>query len=226
MMKSSLIVLCSMLTAALWAQSYPEELKQASAAYKAGKFELALEHYAGAHRLAPDTKARFSLLPIQITLYMKLKKTAELEAFLAKERRDESYNDMQLRYLLNRHAMLHVWPKRDTRFAMTLLQMARMLPAEKGSNFYFETYQLIADIYYGQKRYDYVIYYMKPLLKEPKLHPSNRYKTCMVIGRSYLAKGDKANALKYFREALEAGKKVPYKYNYSEAEKYIKGLTK
>jgi len=52
---------------------------------------------------------------------MKLKKTAELEAFLARERRNESYSDTQLRYLLNRHAMLHVWPKRDTRFAMTLL---------------------------------------------------------------------------------------------------------
>ncbi|MBR4662518.1 MAG: hypothetical protein IKO93_01465 [Lentisphaeria bacterium] len=225
-MKISLVVLCSMVTAVLWSQSYPEELKQASAAYKARKFELALEHYAKAHRLAPDANARFRLLPVQITLYMKLKKIAELEAFLAKERRDESYSDMQLRYLLNRHAMLHVWPKRDSRFAMTLLQMARMLPAEKGSNFYFETYQLIADIYYGQKRYDYAIYYMEPLLKEPKLHPSNRYKTCMVIGRSYLAQGNKAKALKYFREAQEAGKKVPYKYNYSEAERYIKGLTK
>jgi tetratricopeptide (TPR) repeat protein len=48
----------------------------------------------------------------------------------------------------------------------------------------------------------------------------------MMVGRAYRAKGDRKKALQWFEKALASGKKVPYKYNYSEAERYIKELSK
>ena len=201
-------------------------LKAGAKAYREKNYELALEQYTKAHQAAKTAAQKFRIIPVQITIYQKLKKTAELEAFLERERQDESYSDAQLRYLLNWNARIFIWPRRDLHYAMELLQTARMLYADDFSNFYFDTFQLMGDILYYEKKYDMVIYYLAPLLEIEKLHPSNRYKTCLALGRACRAKGDRKNALEYFRQALAAGKQVPYKYNYSEAEKNIKELSK
>lgn len=224
-MSKAVFLLC-ILPVFLYGSSYSEAISKASKALKAKDPALALQHYSRAHKLAKGPGQKFRILPIQITLYLRLKKTVELEKFLEKERQDDRYSDPQLRYLLNWNARINIWPKRDIRYAMELLQMARNLYAEEHSNFYFETFQFIAEIYFREKKYDYVIYYLFPLLEIKKLHPSNRYKTCMAIGRAYRAKGDRKTALNYFQQALAAGKKVPYKYNYSEAQRYIKELSK
>ena len=104
--------------------------------------------------------------------------------------------------------------------------MARMLPVVKTNNIYFETFFLMGEIYYRNKQYDYVIYYLSPLPEIKNFHPSNSYKISMMVGRAYRAKGDRKKALQWFEKALASGKKVPYKYNYSEAEKHIKELSK
>jgi tetratricopeptide (TPR) repeat protein len=210
----------------LAAENYSLLCQAGGQAYKAKKFELALEKYSRAHKVAGTPAQKFRIIPVQITLYQQLKKTAELEKFLEKERQDDRYNDTQLRYLLNWNARIHIWPRRDMRYAMELLNMARMLPVVKTNNTYFETFFLMGEIYYRNKQYDYVIYYLSPLPEIKNFHPSNSYKISMMVGRAYRAKGDRKKALQWFEKALASGKKVPYKYNYSEAEKYIKELSK
>ena len=71
-----------------------------------------------------------------------------------------------------------------------------------------------------------MIYYLAPRPEIKNFHPSNSYKIAMMVGRAYHAKGDKGKALQWFKKALGYGKKVPYKYNYSEAEAYIRKLSK
>lgn len=225
-MKKFICIIGTMSLLLLWGEDYDSCVKAGAKAYKEKNYELALEQYTKAHQAAKNTALKFRILPIQITLYMRLKKTAELEAFLEKERQDDSYSDAQLRYLLNWNAKIFIWPRRDLHYAMDLLQSARMLHADDFSNFYFETFQLMGEIFYYEKKYDMMIYYLAPLLEIEKLHPSNRYKTCMALGRACLAKKDRKTALNYFKQALDAGKQVPYKYNYSEAKKYIKELSK
>ena len=225
-MKKLLAILCMMNILLVQGADYARSVEKGSKAYKAKQYAEALEYYTAAHKAAPTADLRFRIIPVQITLYMQLKNNAGLRAFLERERQDDSYSDSQLRYLLNWNARILIWPQRDLHFAMDLLQMARMLPAEKHTNFYFETFQLMGEILFRQKQYDLLIFYLAPLLEIEKLHPSNRYKTCMAIGRACLEKKDRETALKYFKQALDAGKQVPYKYNYSDAQKYIKELSK
>ncbi len=225
-MKKLFALLCMMNILLVQGADYAQSVEKGAKAYKAKQYAEALEHYTAAHQAAKTADLRFRILPVQITLYMLLKKNAELQAFLERERQDDSYSDYQLRYLLNWNARILIWPQRDLHLAMDLLQMARMLPAETHTNFYFETFQMMGEILFRQKQYDLLIYYLAPLLEIEKLHPSNRYKTCMAIGRAYRAKGDRKTALDYFHQALAAGKQVPYKYNYFEAQKYIKELSK
>lgn len=225
-MKQRLLLLLCFLPLFSFAESFAQLRQEGLQAYKAKKFELALQKYSSAHKAAKTPEEKFSILPIQITLYQQLKKTTELEKFLEKERQNDAYSDLQLRYLLNQNARLHVWPRRDMRYALRLLDMARMLPVVKTNNIYFDTYFLTGEIYFRNKQYDYVIYYLSPLPEIKNFHPSNSYKISMMVGRAYHAKGDSEQALQWFKKALGYGKKVPYKYNYSEAEAYIRKLSK
>ena len=225
-MKYTLFFFLCLLSSGAFAENFTQLCQAAGKALKANDPALALVRYSRAHELAENQNQKFRILPIQITLYQRLKKTAELEKFLEKERQDDRYSDTQLRYLLNWNARIHIWPRRDMRYALELLNMARMLPVVKTNNIYFETFFLLGEIYYRNKQYDYVIYYLSPLPEIKNFHPSNSYKISMMVGRAYRAKGDRKKALQYFRKALDYGKKVPYKYNYSEAERYIKELSK
>ncbi|MBQ9755553.1 MAG: hypothetical protein IJV93_12485 [Lentisphaeria bacterium] len=225
-MKYTLFFFLCLLSSGAFAENFTQLCQAAGKALKANDPALALAHYSRAHELAENQSQKFRILPIQITLYQRLKKTAELEKFLEKERQDDRYNDTQLRYLLNWNARIHIWPRRDMRYALELLNMARMLPVVKTNNIYFETFFLLGEIYYRNKQYDYVIYYLSPLPEIKNFHPSNSYKISMMVGRAYRAKGDRKKALQWFEKALASGKKVPYKYNYSEAERYIKELSK
>lgn len=224
--KKKIILLLCALPWFAFARTYAEYCKEAVRAYKEKNFSLALEKYTQAHNCAATADQKFRIVPIQIVLYQRLKKSAELEKFLERERRNDSYSDRQLRYFLNWNAKIHIWPRRDMRYAMTLLNMARMLPVVKTDNIYFETFFLMGEIYHRNKQYDYVIYYLSPLPEIKNFHPSNSYKISMMVGRAYHAKGDKTKALQWFQKALGYGKKVPYKYNYSEAEMYIRKLSK
>ena len=225
-MKYTLFFFLCLLSSGAFAENFTQLCQAAGKALKANDPALALVRYSRAHELAENQNQKFRILPIQITLYQRLKKTAELEKFLEKERQDDRYSDTQLRYLLNWNARIHIWPRRDMRYALELLNMARMLPVVKTNNIYFETFFLLGEIYYRNKQYDYVIYYLSPLPEIKNFHPSNSYKISMMVGRAYRAKGDRKKALQWFEKALASGKKVPYKYNYSEAERYIKELSK
>ena len=225
-MKYTLFFFLCLLSSGAFAENFTQLCQAAGKALKANDPALALVHYSRAHEAAGNQNQKFRILPIQITLYQRLKKTAELEKFLEKERQDDRYSDTQLRYLLNWNARIHIWPRRDMRYALELLNMARMLPVVKTNNIYFETFFLMGEIYYRNKQYDYVIYYLSPLPEIKNFHPSNSYKISMMVGRAYRAKGDRKKALQWFEKALASGKKVPYKYNYSEAERYIKELSK
>ena len=225
-MKRTLLFLVCLLPFFSFAESFAKFRQEGLEAYKAKKFALALEKYSSAHKAAKTADQKYSILPVQITLYQQLKKTAELEKFLEKERQNDAYSDLQLRYLLNWNARIHIWPRRDMRYALRLLDLARMLPVVKTNNIYFDTCFLTGEIYFRNKQYDYVIYYLSPLPEIKNFHPSNSYKISMMVGRAYRAKGDTKAALQWFKKALGYGKKVPYKYNYSEAEKYIRELSK
>ena len=224
--KKSLFLFLSILPFLLAAENYSLLCQEGGQAYKAKKFELALEKYSCAHKVAGTPAQKFRIIPVQITLYQQLKKTAELEKFLEKERQNNAYDNRQLRYLLNWNARIHIWPRRNMDHAMKLLNMARLLPVPPADNIYFDTFFLLGEIYYRNKQYDYVIHYLSPLPEIKNFHPSNSFKISMMVGRAYRAKGDRKMALQWFQKALGYGKKVPYKYNYSEAERYIKELSK
>ena len=225
-MKYTLFFFLCLLPSGAFAENFTQLCQAAGKALKANDPALALVHYSRAHELAENQNQKFRILPIQITLYQRLKKTAELEKFLEKERQNNAYDNRQLRYLLNWNARIHIWPRRNMDHAMKLLNMARLLPVPPAANIYFDTFFLLGEIYYRNKQYDYVIHYLSPLPEIKNFHPSNSFKISMMVGRAYHAKGDRKMALQWFQKALGYGKKVPYKYNYSEAERYIKELSK
>lgn len=225
-MKTVIILLSMIIASGVSAQNYSILCKEAAEAYKAGKYTLALEKYKAARKAAATAAQKYRIIPAQITIYQKMKKYPELDKFLEQERQDDSYNNIQMRYLLNRSAGIHIWPRRDMRYAMVLLTMARLLQVPQTDNTYYNTYFLLGEIFRRNGQYDYIIYYLSPLPEIKNFHPSNSYNISMMIARAYRAKGDKKMALKWSRKALESGKKVPYKYNYSEAQRFIKELSK
>ena len=132
--KKSLFLFLSILPFLLAAENYSLLCQEGGQAYKAKKFELALEKYSRAHKVAGTPAQKFRIIPVQITLYQQLKKTAELEKFLEKERQNNAYDNRQLRYLLNWNARIHIWPRRNMDHAMKLLNMARLLPVPPADN--------------------------------------------------------------------------------------------
>ncbi|MBR2374355.1 MAG: hypothetical protein IKA87_09035 [Lentisphaeria bacterium] len=225
-MKRKILLFLCLLPFCAFSENYASLTAEGAKAYKAQNFAAALEKYTAAHKLANSAASKFRIIPVQITLYMRLKKTAELEKFLEQERQDDSYSNTQKRYLLNWSAKIHVWPKRDMRYAMVLLTMARLIPVSKADNTYFETFFLMGEIFRRNKQYDYLIYYLAPLPGLKEFHPSNSYKISMMLAQAYRSKGDRKQALQWAQKALAFGKKVPYKYNYSEAQRYIKELSR
>ena len=67
---------------------------------------------------------------------------------------------------------------------------------------------------------------MDNVLRVREQHLANHYSAHMRTGKAYEQLGKKDEALKHYRKALECGKKIKYKFNYSPAEKAIERMSK
>ena len=65
-----------------------------------------------------------------------------------------------------------------------------------------------------------------PLMDREEVHPAHRCSIGYQIGLIYKQMGDLENARKYLQMAVEAGKKVKYKFDYSAPEKALEALSK
>ena len=57
-------------------------------------------------------------------------------------------------------------------------------------------------------------------------HPATLYTANMMTGAAYEDLGKKEDALKHYKAALEYGKKVKYKFDFSAAEQAVERLNK
>lgn len=138
---------------------------------------------------------------------------------------DEVLKSQDIRFLLSLVAGGHLWDRHYEK-ALSILQQAQNIQAPKGSNEYYIVPYYMATIYLSRKKqYSAAIETMKDVITQKGLHPANRYTGNMLIGSAYEKMGKKAEALRHYKTALEYGKKVQYKYNYSEAEKAVKRLS-
>ena len=77
-----------------------------------------------------------------------------------------------------------------------------------------------------RKQYQAAIEVLGNVAAVREQHPANLYTANLMTGNALERLGKKSEALKYFRTALENGKKVRYKFNFSQAEKAIERLSK
>ena len=154
------------------------------------------------------------------------KKGAAAEKFaLQAIEEDEMLKPQEIRQILNTVADSLLWtPRMD--FALELLKQASQQECPKGSNIYYATYYSMSVIYSRKKQYQDMIEVLDQVLRVKNQHPANLYNANRLTGIAYEKLGKKDEALSHYRKALDYGKKVRYKFDYSAAEKAIERLSR
>ena len=224
-MKTIITTVVLLAAAVLQGGDYAASFKEAAAAAKAKDYALAEAKYGEAIQSAANSVEKCRAISGKYQALNKQKKWKEAEAFMTEAVEDEMLKPEQIRYLLNMFAASYLWTNRAD-FALKLLQQAQNMPSPKTGNDYFRTYTYMAAIYMRKNQPQAALETINNVLVLKGLHPANYYTGHMDAGMAYEKLGKKEEALKHYRIALENGKKVQYKFNYSAAEKAIERLSK
>ena len=123
---------------------------------------------------------------------------------------------------LNEQAGKLLWTNPDE--ARMRLEQASMLPADDATT-WARTKVAMGNVYMIKKQPENALEAWLPILERRKeVHPAIVSSTCQEIAQVYRQVGDKENAKRYFRLAVEYGKKVQYKYDYEAAVKALEEL--
>ena len=198
---------------------------EAATAVKAKDFASAEAKYAEAMNAAGDSVQKCRAIIGKYQALRSQKKWKEAESFMTEAVEDEMLKPQEIRNLLNTFASSYLWTNRLD-FALELLQQAQNQPCPKTSNEYFRTYDYMSTIYMRKKQPQTALEVISKVLILKGLHPANYYTGHMDAGKACEKLNNKEEALKHYRLALENGKKVKYKFNYSDAEKAIERLSK
>ena len=135
-------------------------------------------------------------------------------------RENPKLSDTSLRYFLNRCGYL----ERDNNKKIEYFRRACLIKGTNPTENY-RTYLWLGGCYRRVAPLKALGYYQNmPDLKG--IHPSLIFQGNMEIGKVYEQFGKKDLAIQAYEEALAAGKRITYKYNYSAAEKALQRLKK
>ena len=152
------------------------------------------------------------------------KRVREAEEFLLSCVEAPDIRMQDARLLLNTLAGTMLWDRAD--YAMALLQQAQNCECLKAGNVYYQTFYLMAVLYRNREQYPAVIEVLENVLQVRDQHPANLCKSHYMTGAAYEKLEMPEKALAHYRTALEFGKQVKYKYNYSNVEKAIERMSK
>ena len=227
MKKTILLAVFILSSGILCGADYHSCVKEADAAMKAKDYETAVAKYDEAVKNSKRSIDKRSAVYGKYRALKAQKKWKEADNYMLEiADSDETLDSKDARFLLTMVAGGHLWD-RYYEDALKLLQQAQNIQAPKASNEYYLTYYYMATIYGARKKqYSAAIETLKDVITIKELHPANLYTANMVMGDAYEKLGKKEEALKHYKAALESGKKVKYKYNYSGASKAIERLSK
>ncbi len=219
---SAVILIAAVL---LQGADYAELNKAAAAAAKAKDYAGAEAKYTEAMKAAINSVQKSQAIMGKYQALRSQKKWKESEEFMTEAVEDEMLKPEQIRYLLNMFAASYLWTNRYE-FGLSLLQQAQNQQCPKTSNAYYNTYYYMATIYLRKKQPQAAIEALSEVMKVKGVHPANLYTGSMTIGSAYEKLGKKEEALKCYQQALNYGKQVKYKFDYSPAQKAIDRLSK
>ncbi|MBO4649027.1 MAG: hypothetical protein J5806_12825 [Lentisphaeria bacterium] len=195
-------------------------------AAKEKDFVTAEAKYAEAMKAAADSQQKCKAVLGKFQALLSRKKYKDAEKFALEAVEDEMLKPQEARQILNTLAgSMLCWNKRED-YALNLLRQAENCECPKNSNAYFTTYYYMAILYGKKKQPQTAIEVMEKVLQVSGMHPANLFNAHMVMGKSYEQLNEPGKALEHYKSALENGKKVKYKFNYSAAEKAIERLSK
>ncbi|MBR2372743.1 MAG: hypothetical protein IKA87_00770 [Lentisphaeria bacterium] len=206
-------------------EDYLKIFREASQAEKQKQFAVAEAKYGEALKISANSGQKSRAVLGKFRAMRGLKKFKEAEKLALESVEDESISFQDARHILNTVAGTLLWSARQHE-ALALLQQAQNVQCLKSSNIYFSTFYLMAVIYMQRKQYQAAIEVLGNVAAVREQHPANLYTANLMTGNALERLGKKSEALKYFRTALENGKKVRYKFNFSQAEKAIERLSK
>ena len=226
-MKTSLIVAWLLFGGVLLAEADFIQLCQDGAkAAKEKDFVTAEAKYGEAMKAAADSQQKCKAVLGKFQALRSRKQYKEAEKFALDAVEDEMLKPQEARQILNVLAGSMLWWNKREDYALNLLRQAENCECPKNSSAYYTTYYYMAILYGKKKQPQTAIEVMEKVLQIRGLHPAHLFNAYMMIGKSYeqLDKPDKA--LDNYKAALENGKKVKYKFNYSAAEKAVERLNK
>ena len=224
-MKTSLIVTGLLFGGVLLAADFVELNEAAAKAAKEKDFVTAEAKYTEALEAAADPEQKTQAILGKFEAMRGQKRVKEAEEFLLSSVENPDIRMQDARLMLNTLAGTMLWWKGREDRALELLQQAQNCECSKGDNVYFKTYYLMAVLYRNKAQFQTEIDVLDNVLSIREQHPANLYTAHYMTGGAYEKLGKPEEALKHYRLALEFGKKVKYKFDYSPAEKAIERLS-
>ena len=226
MMKKTVFALFLSAGGILSAATCPELMKEAEALAKAKDVPNALKKYEEAGNAASTSAERLNCILAGFTLLQSNRQGEQALQILRSHLEDEKLENQELRRLVNTYAGQIIWGSPEAvDEAMTLLNSATRL--KTGVQYdEFCTWYLMAHIHAARKNYEAALGLMQNILKRRDLHPAIHYSASLFSGEIQEKNGQRESALEYYRKALEFGKKITYKFDYSAAEQAVKRLSK
>ena len=225
-MKFLLIPLSMLFCGLLSGGSYAELKNEADNLAAAKDIPRALEKYAEAQTAAAASGERLICILERYKLLISAKRREEAAALLKSHLEDEKLADPELRHLVNTYASQIMWGSEEEKSeALALLSNAQLLKTTVQYDF-FSSFYLAAHIYAARKNHEAAITLMRTVLDRKRMHPAILYSAALLSGQMYEKLGRKQEAQKHYEKALEYGRKVTYKFDYTPAQRAVERLSK
>ena len=225
-MKRLLMVTAFILANALLAESdFSRFFSEANNAMKSNDYATAEQKFDEAIKAAQDSKLKTQAILGKFKSMRRQKKIREAEKFALTSVEDEKLKPSEVRQILNTVADSLLWSPRID-FALDLLKQAQNFECPKRSNVFYKTFYDMAILYDRKNQPQSVIEVLDNILKVREQHPANLYTAYLKTGMAYEKLGKKDEALKSYNAALECGRRVKYKFDFSPAEKAIERLSR
>jgi len=201
------------------APAFAEQMKEAKDASAAGNFETALSHYTDALRIADTPELKAEAVFARNQLLLQNKKGEDAEKLLKEFLKDESLSPAVRRKTLFTLANQIMWGRADEA-KQYLDQAATIPPADTDDQ--VRTSIARGYVYKIKGQPDNALEVWLPIFEmRNNVHPAHLSSISHQIGVIYQQKNDVENARKYFQLAVDYGKKVKYKFDYSASEKAL-----
>ena len=130
-------------------------------------------------------------------------------------------SDEQRRILLNYLGCLNV--RKNPELALTYLRQAILTPCGNETE-YYRTFIYLGRFYRCQNQLEAAIGAFLNVASRRHAHPSLVFSAHLAIAQMYQELGYSDAALPHYEQAVEAGERVPYKYNYQPAVDALRKL--